>query len=89
MGEELKGPFDAPDSKIKEKRIKVPKLRIHIYISEGCLDRVDEKAAELGMDDRSPCVQFLLNYALNALKHNPPPSDLEIIKLVNQEAFPA
>lgn len=78
----MKGPFDAPDSK-KEKRIKTPKLRIHIYISEGCLERIDEKAEELGIDDRSPCVQFLLNYALNILKNNPAPSDLEVIKLVN------
>jgi hypothetical protein len=83
MEEQLKGPFDAPDSKTKEKRVKIPKARIHIYISQGCIDKVDEKAVELGIDDRSPCVQFLLNYALNMLKNNPVPSDLEIIKMVS------
>lgn len=71
-GKETKGPFEAPTNKKKERktRERIVKGRIHIYISEECLDRVDSKAAELGLD-RSPCIQMLLNYALNNLKTMP------------------
>lgn len=56
-------PADLPTKKGKKK--KVLKGRIHIYISDETLDRIDEKADELGLD-RSPCIQMLLNVALNA-----------------------
>ena len=66
---EVKGPFDKPVGK-RKKREKVVKERVHIYISEGSLERIDTKAKELGLD-RSPCIQMLINYALNNLKTIP------------------
>lgn len=57
-------PDDFPLKKIKGKKKKVLKGRVHIYISDETLVKIDEKADELGLD-RSPCIQMLLNIALN------------------------
>lgn len=69
-GNEPREPFDSPlDKKDIAKMDKVKKEkkeRIHIYISTGSIERVDEKALELGLD-RSPCIQMLINTALNSL----------------------
>jgi hypothetical protein len=71
-GKETKGPFEAPIDKKKARktRERIVKGRIHIYISEECLNRVDDKSEELGLD-RSPCIQMLLNFALNNLQTMP------------------
>jgi len=65
-------PFEAPiGRKDRKKRSeKVIKERLHIYISGECIGRIDLKAEELGLD-RSPCIQMLLNYALNNIKTIP------------------
>lgn len=69
-GNEPREPFDSPlDKKDIAKMDKVKKEkkeRIHIYISSGSIKKVDEKALELGLD-RSPCIQMLINTALNSL----------------------
>lgn len=67
---EVKDPNDLPVGKKKRKRVKVAKERVHIYISNDSLTRIDEKAKELGLD-RSPCIQVLINFALNNLKTTP------------------
>ena len=64
-GNEPREPFDSPIDK-KEKIRKEKKERIHIYISTSSIGRVDEKASELGLD-RSPCIQMLINTALNSI----------------------
>jgi hypothetical protein len=46
---------------------KVKKGRVHIYISEDSLIKIDNKAKELGLD-RSPCIQLLINIALKSGK---------------------
>ena len=63
-----KEPFEAPVGKQdRKKREKVKKVRVHIYVSEDSLDKIDNKAEELGLD-RSPCIQMLLNVGLNHLE---------------------
>ena len=59
-------PFDIPteNKRIYNKKKNKPlKLRLHIYLTRDCLDKVDEVADELGLD-RSPCLQMLINVAL-------------------------
>ena len=65
-------PFEAPLGRKDQKKRseKVVKERLHIYISEKCIGRIDQKAEELGLD-RSPCIQMLLDYALNNMKTIP------------------
>jgi hypothetical protein len=60
-------PFEAPEKKAKKKRLKQNKQRLHIYLSEECINRIDMKSSEFDLD-RSPCIQMLLNYALNNMK---------------------
>ena len=70
-GNDAKEPFEAPvGKKERKKREKVVKERVHIYISEESIGRIDQKAEELGLD-RSPCIQMLVNYALNNLQTVP------------------
>lgn len=81
MSNDAREPFEAPVGKKERKtRERVVKERLHIYISEDSINRVDKKAEELGLD-RSPCIQMLLNYALNNLQTIPklgsPPSPHE------------
>ena len=80
-GNDAKEPFEAPVGKKERKtRERVVKERLHIYVSDVCIKRVDEKAEELGLD-RSPCIQMLLNYALNNLQTVPSsPLDLKYNK---------
>ncbi len=68
MSNDLKEPFDGPVGK-REKKVKQPKVRTHMYITQDCISKVDAKASELGID-RSPCVQMLLTYALNNIKND-------------------
>lgn len=77
-GNDAREPFEAPVGKKERKtRERVVKERLHIYVSNVCIKRVDEKAEELGLD-RSPCIQMLLNYALNNLQTIPSsPLDLK------------
>jgi|694.fasta_scaffold03012_15 hypothetical protein len=67
MSDEPKEPFEAPAIKTRKKRDKVKKARIHIYISNDCINQVDAKGAEFGLD-RSPCIQMLINFALLNMK---------------------
>lgn len=70
MSDNLKDPNDLPvGKKERKKREKVAKERVHIYISEDSLGRIDTKATELGLD-RSPCIQMLINIGLNSLAGN-------------------
>ena len=67
MSDNVKDPNDLPVGKReRKKREKVAKERVHIYISEDSLGRIDQKADELGLD-RSPCIQMLINIGLNNL----------------------
>lgn len=52
-------------SKKKSTSDRVAKERIHIYLREDDITRVEQKAKELGLD-RSPCIQLLINTALNS-----------------------
>ena len=64
-----KEPFEAPVAKEKKKkREKVKKERIHVYLSQDCIDKIDEKAAEIGLD-RSPCIQMLCHTALKKMNN--------------------
>ena len=76
---DAKEPFEAPAVKVK--REKVAKERLHIYITEDSIQRVDEKAHELGLD-RSPCIQVLINYALNNFPKIP--KGAQLIHLLSQ-----
>ena len=79
MGDTLREPFDAPlGKKERKKRDKIPKERVHIYLTTDSLDRVDEKAKDLGLD-RSPCIQVMLNFALNKYGQ-PSPSEMSAPK---------
>ena len=65
-------------NKLSGRKKKVKKERVHIYITQECLQRVDEKDAELGEIGRSPTIQLLLNTALN---------DKEINKKIKRKNF--
>ena len=65
-------------NKLSGRKKKVKKERVHIYITQECLQRVDEKDMELGEIGRSPTIQLLLNTALN---------DKEINKKIKRKNF--
>jgi|688.fasta_scaffold1781281_2 hypothetical protein len=58
-------PFDAPIKKNKKK--KPSKERVHVYLNKDCIDKIDEKAAQFGLD-RSPFIQAIINIALSDTK---------------------
>lgn len=73
MSEEgqVKDVFDQPvikdSNRLKAKRVKEEKTRLHIYITEKAIARIDEKAEELGLT-RSGCLQMLIHFGLNNMK---------------------
>ncbi len=57
--------FNPPvDKNHKEKRKKIVKERLHIYLSESTINKVDERATEFGLS-RSNFIAMLINYGLN------------------------
>lgn len=68
---EVKDPFESPaDKKAKVKRVKIKKERLHIYLTDETIEKLDEAAEEIGQS-RSVCVQLLLKYALNNFRNIP------------------
>ena len=68
MGETTKEVFDEPTTKGKRvRRPKHPKSRLHIYINDDTIDKIDQKAVEMGLN-RSNCLQVLINFGLDNLK---------------------
>jgi|APGre2960657423_1045063.scaffolds.fasta_scaffold187811_2 hypothetical protein len=67
MGAITKEVSEKPIRTTRVRRVKKPKSRLHIYIIDETIDRIDNKATEMGLN-RSNCLQVLINFGLDNLK---------------------
>lgn len=64
--------FETPKEKKERKRKpKIPKGRLHIYLTQDLIEKIEAKSAETGLN-QSSCCQMLIAYALVKLKNTTP-----------------